>query len=84
MKITEKKQFRLYDIYRYVATKRMSNIMGIRWYTISDDCYTINIRLSSGKDLNYVAHNESRRKDVVREINKILGNTKKPGRKVKR
>lgn len=84
MKIEAKKQFRLYDIYRYVATKRMSDIMGVKWYTVSEDGYEIYMKLTSGKDLHYVAHNEHRRKDVVREINRILGNTKKPGRRAKR
>lgn len=79
-KIKYKKQFRLYDIYRYIVTKEMSHIEGIDQYEVNNDASVIKVEYGF-LVITYIAHNEDELKDVVREINKHLGNCSKPGKK---
>ena len=79
-KVKWKRQFRLYDIYRYYSTREMSPIEGIEWYEVKNYCSTVSVRYTdSSFTRHYVAHNESELKDIVRTINKKLGNCLKPG-----
>ena len=85
-KLKEKKQFRLYDIYRYAATGIMSNIRGIDSYECNDDASTVVVRFVdiTGEfnelSVNYFAKSEYDLKQIVKEVNKRLGNCMKPGR----
>lgn len=83
----EKKQFRLYDIYRYAATGNMSNIRGIISYECSDDASCVVVRFvdhtgefKHGIPKMYFAKTEYDLKQIVKEVNKRLGNCIKPGR----
>ena len=82
-KIKYKKQFRLYDIYRYIVTKEMSHIEGIEQYEVNYDASIIKVTYGM-LTITYIAHNEDELKDVIREINKCLGNCSKPGKKPRR
>lgn len=84
----EKKQFRLYDVYRYAATGEQSNIQGIRSYECNTTATTLVVRFtdyggSVDKPLacNYFPRNERELKRVISEVNKRLGNCMKPGRR---
>ena len=78
-KIKAKKQFRLYDIYRYHSIHEMSDIDGIDCYEVTNNCSSIAVKYSgSNFTRHYTARNESELKDVVRTINKKLGNCYKP------
>ena len=86
-----KKQFRLYDIYRYATTGIASEIAGIISYECNDDATTLVIRFEDhtgefkqGLAKNYFANNEFELKQIVKEINQRLGNCIKPGRKQRR
>ena len=79
-----KKQFRLYDIYRCAATGCISKIVGIETYEANKDASTINITLKNDSMSRvYFCSNEDERKDVVKLINKKLGNCQKPGKRRK-
>lgn len=84
-KIKYKKQFRLYDIYRYAVTKEMSHIEGIEAYEVNRDASVIEVKYSDTigpvKVTKYCAKNEDELKEVVRTINAKLGNCYKPGPK---
>lgn len=79
-----KKQFRLYDIYRTATTGNMSVIKGLKCYDakilLDGD---IKIYLLYDNDSEWVAYykNEDELKVLVREVNKRLGNCRKPGKK---
>lgn len=82
----QKKQFRLYDIYRYAATGIMSNIAGIVSYECNDDASTIVVRFEDctgefrkGVAKNYFSKNEFELKQIIKEVNKRLGNCMTPG-----
>lgn len=83
-----KKQFRLYDIYRYIVTGDISDIDGIVSYDANKDASIVVIRYvdysgtyPEGIPANYFSHNEKELKDVVRLINKRLNNCLTPGPK---
>ena len=82
-----KKQFRLYDIYRYAATGEQSSIRGIESYECNATASAMVIRFTDwtgqfryGLPVNYFAKNEKELKRIVKEVNKRLGNCMKPGR----
>lgn len=78
----KKKQFRLYDIYRCAATGYTSEITGIGTYQVNKDASTITIRLKNDSMVQvYFCSNEDERKDLIKSINKKLGNCQKPGKK---
>ena len=81
----EKKQFRLFDIYRQFCTQTLSKIKGIRTYAISRyfDEYEIRVVYSNGSETNFTAQDEEELKQIVRQVNKQLKNCSKPGRKSK-
>lgn len=80
-----KKQFRLYDIYRFNSIHEMSQIDGIDWYEVKNHCSTISVRYTDATfTRHYTARNESELKDIVRMINKKLGNCYTPGRKMRK
>ena len=81
----EKKQFRLFDIYRQFFTQTLSKIKGIRTYATGRyfDEYEISVVYSNGKEMNFTAKNEDELKQIVRVVNKQLKNCCKPGRKSK-
>ena len=79
-KVKYKKQFRLYDIYRYYSVHEMSDVEGIEWYEVTNHCSIISVRyIGSTFTRHYTARNEEELRDVVRMINKKLGNCHKPG-----
>lgn len=76
-----KKQFRLYDIYRYATTNEMSEIAGITSYEVDSIASVINI-IYEGGDITAETHyaaSESDLKEIVRHVNHRLGNCRKPG-----
>lgn len=76
-----KKQFRLYDIYRYATVSEMSKIEGITSYEVDSIASTIYITYDGGDittETHYAA-SESDLKEIVRHINHRLGNCSKPG-----
>lgn len=83
----KKKQFRLYDIYRYATLGKMSRIYGIHSYECNTNASTIVVRFEdttgeykNGLACNYFANDEDDLKEIVRSVNKRLGNCRKPGR----
>ena len=79
-----KKQFRLYDVYRYAATGEQSNIQGIDSYECNKDATTLVIRYEGCGGVNFFPRTEKELKEVIRSINKTLGNCDIPGPKVRR
>lgn len=79
--IKYKKQFRLYDIYRYAATGVESKIKGIHSYEVNRDATVMTVRFGDMPDYSkiYFASNEAELKDIVRSVNKRLGNCDTPG-----
>ena len=77
--IKYKKQFRLYDIYRYAATGVESKIKGIHSYEVNSDATAMTIRFGDEYIKVYFAGNEAELKDIVRSVNKRLGNCYTPG-----
>ena len=76
----QKKQFRLFDLYRYVVTKERSNIKNIVAYDCNADCSVIEIFYAfPSVSRVYYATNEEELKQVISEINKFLGTCRKPG-----
>ena len=70
-----KKQFRLYDVYRYYSVHEMSNIDGIEWYEVTNHCSTISVRYEGSTfTRHYTARSEDELRSVIRTINKKLGN----------
>lgn len=81
-KIKYKKQFRLYDIYRYAATGEESHIEGIYGYEVNKDATVIAVCFGDAKHQKmYFANNEKELKEIVRHVNKRLGNCATPGPK---
>ena len=73
--IKYKKQFRLYDIYRYAATGIESKIKGIHSYEGNRDATVMTVRFGDYEHSKiYFANNEAELKDIVRSVNKRLGN----------
>lgn len=77
-----KKQFRLYDIYRTAVTEEISDIFGIKAYSVDDEARLIIVVFTNGDTIRRFCRIEDERKAVVKEVNKILRNCRKPGRKV--
>lgn len=80
-----KRQFRLFDVYRYIATLRQSHIKGIRFYyasKLSLQVYYDNDSLNTYDNTMFFYKDESDLKNAVKTINKLLGNCHKPGKKV--
>ena len=77
--IKYKKQFRLYDIYRYAATGIESKIKGIHSYEVNRDATVMTVCFGDGYIKVYFANNEAELKDIVRSVNKRLGNCYTPG-----
>jgi hypothetical protein len=78
-----KKQFRLYDIYRFAASGNISSIRGIESYEVNKDATTLHIVFDNCDTLTRFAKIEDDLKAIVKEVNKILRNCRKPGRKSK-
>lgn len=78
-RIVLKKQFRLYDIYRYRAIREQSNIRGITKYNVTN-C-TVEIEYNNGIEYRHFYSNEEELKGIVRTINKTLNNCDTPGPK---
>ena len=72
-----KRQFRLYDIYRYVAlkTNEIPNVMGINDFYCNSEMSIIQV---NGRTY-VVEEGEEGLREIVRCINKQLGNCSKPG-----
>ena len=66
----EKKQFRLFDIYRQFFTQTVSKIKGIRTYAIGRyfDEYDIRVIYSDGIETNFTAKNEDELKQIIRKV----------------
>lgn len=80
-----KKQFRLFDVYRYIATNQHSHIKGISSYSASN-C-ALQIIYDSPKAYTngtFFYENEEELKKAISKINKYLNNCHKPGKKVNR
>ena len=80
-----KRQFRLFDVYRYIATLEQSHIKGIRSYYASKLSLHViydNDSLNTYDNGTFFYSNESELKNAVKTINKLLGNCHKPGKKV--
>ena len=81
-KIKYKKQFRLYDIYRYAATGIESHVEGIHSYEVNRDATVMTVRYGEyAVSQIYFMNNEDERKDIVKYVNKRLGNCQTPGKK---
>lgn len=78
-----KKQFRLYDIYRYMAQEEASSIHGIETYKVErqQTVTVIVITFDTGFIATHYCASEADLKDAVRWINKHLGNCGIPGPK---
>lgn len=77
-----KKQFRLFDIYRFAATGIKDQIKGIVSYSVSVDATYIAITFADTKSVtSYYASTEEELKGVVRDVNKRLKNCRKPGKR---
>lgn len=78
-----KKQFRLFDVYHYIATGEQSHIKGISSYTAST-C-ALQVIYDSPKvysDGTFFYENEEELKKAISKINKCLNNCHKSGKKV--
>ena len=86
-----KKQFRLYDIYRYASLDKQSAIQGVREYNAEFDYKFKQAKVSVTfydyemfEDLITIAvETEAKLKEFVKRVNKKLKNCKKPGPKPK-
>lgn len=64
-------QMRLSDLYRYMVTGLVADISGIDDYHATLNC--INIKFTNNPDVVvYHAATEQERKEVIKQINKIL------------
>lgn len=72
----QKKQFRLYDIYRYIVTKEKPNVRGIEEFYSNSDASVLQVNGHT-----YCSIDESELKLAVSAINKSLNNCAKPGPK---
>ena len=67
-----RKQIRLSDLYRYMAVGIVVNISGIEDYHATRTCINIQFTKDNGLVKTYHATTELERKDVIKQINKIL------------
>lgn len=94
-----KKQFRLFDIYQYIATGEQSVIKGIEGYSVRNvnGNYSITVELSSiividntlephkvSNVINRYCATIDQMKTLIKEVNRKLGNCQRPGKKVKK
>ena len=77
----QKKQFRLYDVYRYAVTGVQSNIEGISEYEVNKECTCIKVAFTDGTSRYDWPKNETELKTFIRYTNKLLNNCNKPGPK---
>lgn len=81
----QKKQFRLYDIYRASVTNYKSAIKGIKSYYVMQLLdHSLHIRITFENEIgefDTYCSEENELKLLVREVNKHLGNCRKPGKK---
>ena len=85
----EKKQFRLYDIYRQATLNKNSAIKGIREYNVEQydivNCIDISVTFNDYEmytdSITIDRDTEAKLKDFVKRVNKKLKNCKKPGPK---
>ena len=78
----DKKQFRLYDIYRCATIGVPSLITGIASYSVTNDASKVVILYETGYKETHFARNEADLKEIVHHVNTKLCNCYKPGRKV--
>lgn len=82
----QKKQFRLYDIYRATCTGYKSAIRGISSYDTyqeqGSDMF-VKIIFNDGAEWFGFYSEESKLKELVKKVNKRLNNCRKPGKKRK-
>ena len=72
----------MYDIYRYATTGVESEIKGIHSYEVNRDATVMTVRFGDYEHSKiYFASNETELKDIVRSVNKRLGNCSIPGPK---
>ena len=76
-----KKQFRLYDVYRFAASGNISSIRGIKSYEVTKDATALSVTFDNGYTINRFAKIEDDLKAIIKEVNKILGNCRKPGKR---
>lgn len=81
-----KRQYRLFDIYRYISTGEKSRIMGISNYYIDKDvlttiCVTGQVIRTDVSDIKG-GISENAIKSHTKYVNKHLRNCKRPGPKV--
>lgn len=89
MKEKTKKQFRLFDIYRFHAMDTQSNIEGIVSYGCNESLTLVTVNYvdprgiyPEGLQKTYFCHHgEKDLKEVIRLVNKRLHNCAKPGKK---
>lgn len=67
-----RKQMRLSDLYRYMAVGIVVNISGIADYHVTRTCINVQFIKDNGLVKTYHATTELERKDVIKQINKIL------------
>ena len=81
----EKKQFRLYDVYRCYTTGKTSWIKGIYQYNIAilSGKYHLVVQFANGNVYDNWCDDEKDLKKVITSINKVLKNCLKPGKKKK-
>ena len=82
----QKKQFRLYDIYRSVCTNYKSVIRGINSYETkqyNDKFISVKIVFNDGAEWFGYYSDEDELKELVTNVNKRLNNCRKPGKKKK-
>lgn len=65
-----KKQFRLFDLYRYAILGLKSQFEGIEDYDCNNDVSVIIVTFCGGGQRIYFAQNENELKDTIKHINK--------------
>lgn len=76
----EKKQFRLFDVYRQSFTGIESNIKGIRKYACNKDAgkVVVNVVYDDGYSADFVSDGEEELKKMVKKVNKEIKKLLKP------
>ena len=76
----EKKQFRLFDVYRQSFTGIESNIKGIRAYSCNKDAgkVVVNVVYDDGYSADFVSDGEEELKKMVKKVNKEIKKLLKP------
>lgn len=78
-----KKQFRLYDVYRNIVSRKSDKIQGIAYYEVikTGVGFECHVTYDDWITVPYYASDEDELKKQITEINKRLNTCKKPGRK---